>query len=69
MRAAEDSVEWRCVDDEHDKRTTRNDPEEVVLVTNYIFPERETVFSLHSEYLRKAVRERKKGGKEKLCLR
>lgn len=69
MRAAEDSMQWRCVDDEHDKCPTRNDPNEVVLVTNYVFPERETVFSLHREYLRKVMRERRKGGtKEKLLL-
>ena len=69
MRAAEDCVEWRYVDNEHDQCSTRNDPDEVVLVTDYVLPERETVSSLHREYLRMVVRERKKGGKEKLCLR
>lgn len=70
MRAAEDNMEWRRVYDEHDKCPTRNDPDEVVLVANYVFPEWEAVFSLHREYLRKVIRERRKGGtKEKLCLR
>lgn len=64
MRAAEDCVEWRYVDDEHDECPTRNDPDEVVLVTNNAFPEWETVSSLHREYLRRVVRGRKKGGKE-----
>ena len=36
-------MERRRVDNEHDKRPTRNDPDEVVLVADYIFPERETV--------------------------
>lgn len=62
MRAAEDCMEWRYVDDEHNKGPTRKDPNEVVLVTNYVFPERETVFSLHRKYLCKVVSERKKGG-------
>ena len=67
MRATEDSVEGRCVNDEHDKCPTRNDSDEVVPVTNYAFPKREAVFILHREYLRKVVRERRKVSKEKLC--
>jgi hypothetical protein len=48
-------MEWRCVDDEHDKSTTCNDPDEVVLVANDVFPERKTSFCLDSKDLRKAV--------------
>jgi len=48
-------MEWRCVDDEHDKSTTRKDPNEVVLVANYAFPEWETNLCLDSKDLRKAV--------------
>jgi hypothetical protein len=52
---AENRMEWRCVDDEHDKSATRNDPDEVVLVANYVFSERKTNFRLDSKDLRKAV--------------
>src|ERR1700679_1095552 len=45
-------MEWRGVDDEHDKGTTRNDPDEVVLVANYVFPERKTNFCFDSKDLR-----------------
>jgi hypothetical protein len=48
-------MEWRCVDDEHDKSATRKDPNEVVLVVNYAFPERKTNFCLDSKDLREAV--------------
>jgi hypothetical protein len=48
-------MKWRCVDDEHDKSTARNDPDEVVLVANYAFPKRKTNFRLDSKDLRKEV--------------
>ena len=48
-------MEWRCVDDEHDKSTTRNDPDEVVLVANYAFPERKTKFCFDGKDLRNVV--------------
>ena len=48
-------MEWRCIDDEHDKSTTRNDPDEVVLVANYAFPEWETNLCLDSKDLRKPI--------------
>jgi hypothetical protein len=52
VRAAEDVVErWR-VDNEHDKCPAGNDPDEVVLVADYAFPERETVLCLDREDLR-----------------
>jgi len=52
---AENGVEWRCVDDEHDKSASRNDPDEVVLVANYAFPEWKTKSCFDSKDLRKAV--------------
>ena len=48
-------MEWRCVDDKHYESATRNDPNEVVLVANYAFPEREADFCLDSKDLREAV--------------
>jgi hypothetical protein len=56
MGTAENRMEWRCVDDEHDKSTTRNNPDEVVLVANYVFPEWKTNFCLDSKDLHQAVR-------------
>jgi hypothetical protein len=32
-------MEWRCVDQEHDKCATCKDPEKVVLIANNGFPE------------------------------
>ena len=55
MGTTENRMEWRCVDDEHDKSATRNDPNEVVLVTYYVFPERKTNFCFDSKDLRKVV--------------
>ena len=55
MRTAENGVEWRCIDEEHDKSASRKDPDEVVLVADYIFPERKTDSCLDSKDLFKAV--------------
>lgn len=55
MGTAENRMEWRCVDDKHYESATRNDPNEVVLVANYAFPEREADFCLDSKDLREAV--------------
>lgn len=55
MGTTENRMEWRCIDDEHDKSTTRNNPDKVVLVANYAFPERETNLCLDSKDLRGAV--------------
>jgi len=44
-------MERRRVDNEHDKRAARNDPDEVVLVADYIFPERKTVLRFDREDL------------------
>jgi hypothetical protein len=49
-------VEWRRVDDEHNKGTASKNPNEVVLVANYAFPERETESCFDSKNLRKAGR-------------
>ena len=56
MRTAENGVEWWCVDEEHDKSTSRKDPDEVVLVANYTFPERKTDSCLDGEDLDDARR-------------
>ena len=45
-------TERRRVDNNHDKRAARNDPDEVVLVADYVFPERETVLCFDREHLR-----------------
>ena len=63
MRATENGVEWRCVDEEHDKSASSNDPDEVVLVANYVFPERKTDSCLNSKDLFKAVGGRQRGQK------
>jgi hypothetical protein len=44
-------VERRRVDNDHDKRAACNDPDEVVLVADYMFPERETVLRFDCEDL------------------
>jgi hypothetical protein len=54
---AENRVEWWGVDEEHDQRASRKDPDEVVLVANYMFPERKTGFCLDSKDLCKVVGE------------
>jgi hypothetical protein len=51
VRPAKDMMEWRRVDNKHDKRAARNDPDEVVLVADYIFPERETILRFDREDL------------------
>jgi hypothetical protein len=58
VRAAKDMMERRRVDNEHDKRAACNDPDEVVLVANYVFPERETIFRLNRKDLRRQGGER-----------
>jgi hypothetical protein len=62
-------MEWRCVDEEHNKCATGEDPNEVVLVVNYVFPERETEFCLDREDLRNAVDEHKSGDRRDRGLR
>ena len=44
-------MERRRVDNEHDKRAARNDPDEVILVADNMFPERETVLRFDREDL------------------
>ena len=56
MRAAEDMLERRRVDNEHDECGARNDADEVILVADYAFPERETVLCFDREDLRNARR-------------
>jgi hypothetical protein len=58
MRAAKDGVEWRRVNEEHDQCAARKYPNKVVLIANDALPERETVFRLDREDLRKAVSKR-----------
>lgn len=55
MGSTENGVEWRCVNEEHHKGASRKDPDEVVLVANYVFPERKTDSCLDSKDLCKAV--------------
>jgi hypothetical protein len=49
-------MEWRYVDDEHNKGATSNDPNEVVLVADYAFTEWEMEPCLDSKNLRKGGR-------------
>jgi len=60
---AENGLEWRSVDDEHDQSASRKDPDEVILVVNDVFPERKTDFCLDSKDLCKEVGGRQRGHK------
>jgi hypothetical protein len=55
VRTSENGVKWPCIDDKNNKGTGK-DPNKVVFVANYAFPERETETFFDSKNLWKAGR-------------